>query len=340
MPASLAAFLLSLSGIGLAPPTFASEPAPEPAASFALPAESLSPGERYRVEISLSPRDPALTAEGLRREILTRGGTLQSEQGWGEGKDYSGEIRCTLPLGQGPALWSWLEGAGRITEHRMESLSTEEWSTLRRELDDARALQAVWRRRIEGASTEELPAFEEEVNRLGLVIQEKAAALAALPGPGQTSLVVTLSPAVDESPKTRVHPGFHGSAWVMGEPGGVDTRLGLGLTVAFSRAFSVEVDISPPALGDPSLMLSLGGATYSAHLGNGERRFLNPFLGLRGGWGQVATLNRFLLQGEAGLELLHVHEVILDAWARPSLSFGKDGVSTGVQAGGALTLPF
>ena len=111
------------------------------------------------------------------------------------------------------------------------------------------------------------------------------------------------------------------------------------------RDGSLEVSYAPSAglfrAQDAPWMLQItgGGAMYSDYLGSGERTFLNPFIG-----GQLGYAYRgqswFVLQAELGLELLHIHHVILDVYARPTGYFRKGSVGLAVETGMGLVFPF
>jgi hypothetical protein len=156
---------------------------------------------------------------------------------------------------------------------------------------------------------------------------------------------------VDYETPTGTLPNF-----LIGPVGGISlpadtTGLGLGQLVGVrvmspDRDGVFEVTYAPAnqayAEGQPEpwmVKLTAGGTFYSEFMGNGERAFLNPFIG-----GQLGYAYRgeswFVLQGEVGVELLHLGHVIWDVHARPTGAFRTGAVGLSVEAGTGLLFPF
>jgi hypothetical protein len=156
---------------------------------------------------------------------------------------------------------------------------------------------------------------------------------------------------IDYETPTGTLPNF-----LIGPVGGISlpadtTGLGLGQLVGVrvmspDRDGVFEVTYAPAnqayAEGQPEpwmVKLTAGGTFYSEFMGNGERAFLNPFIG-----GQLGYAYRgeswFVLQGEVGVELLHLGHVIWDVHARPTGAFRKGAVGLSVEAGTGLLFPF
>jgi hypothetical protein len=118
----------------------------------------------------------------------------------------------------------------------------------------------------------------------------------------------------------KAYPGARAAALVLLDPGGrVRTRFGGGLVLhTILRAMSLELDLfqkQPNADGTAShvaALATIGGAIYSDFLGYGQRRALNPYLGLRIGYGYLDD-HRFVAQGEAGVELFKAKAAMIDA---------------------------
>lgn len=70
----------------------------------------------------------------------------------------------------------------------------------------------------------------------------------------------------------------------------------------------------------------------------GRRRFLNPYLGLRLGYGYVGD-DLFVLGADVGVELYKHKWVLVDAFARTMVLLG-DGGDAAVQAGAAVVVLF
>jgi|GEM_PF-4799382 len=91
---------------------------------------------------------------------------------------------------------------------------------------------------------------------------------------------------------------------------------------------------------EPWMIQLTGGATmYSDYMGGGERTFLNPYIGGHLGYAYRGE-SWFLLQAEAGIELVHARNVIWDVYVRPTGAFRKGEVGLSVEVGTGLVVPF
>ena len=114
-------------------------------------------------------------------------------------------------------------------------------------------------------------------------------------------------------PRAKFYPGPRLSTLVLFDPGDSQrVRVGGGVAVHFRPRLSLELDIFEGADGDRrSVVASLGGALYSDFLGRGKRRFLNPYLGLRLGYGYLDG-SAFAFAGGVGVELFKSKYALLD----------------------------
>ena len=87
------------------------------------------------------------------------------------------------------------------------------------------------------------------------------------------------------------------------------------------------------------LQITGGSSMYSDFLGGGERSVFNPFIGGRLGYAYRGE-SWFVLQGEVGVEILHLNHFILDVHARPTGHFRKGAVGLSVETGAGLVFPF
>lgn len=143
--------------------------------------------------------------------------------------------------------------------------------------------------------------------------------------------------------KAKAYPGARFAMLSLVDPGTrARTRLGAGLVIhTVLRAMTLEVDVfrtEDSADGTSrslAAVATLGGATYSDFLGKGQRRTLNPYLGLRLGYGYLDT-SRFVVQGEVGVELFKATYVVIDASVRATGLIGSDTDLALVSALGAV----
>jgi hypothetical protein len=128
----------------------------------------------------------------------------------------------------------------------------------------------------------------------------------------------------------KAYPGARAVALVLFDPGTrARARYGGGLVVhTFLRAMSLELDLfqkesnADGSASHAAALVTLGGAIYSDFLGYGQRRTLNPYLGLRVGYGYLDD-PRFVAQGEAGVELWKTRNTMIDANLRMTGLIGK-----------------
>lgn len=118
------------------------------------------------------------------------------------------------------------------------------------------------------------------------------------------------------TPEAKLYPGLRAA-------GSIDWRgdrasqygLGAGLSLRFSRNFSVDFDgfqNTREPRGDLDLtLLTLGGEFYSDFLGAGRRHWFNPYLGLRGGYARIEGHDQFVIGGTLGVELFKSAPVTL-----------------------------
>jgi hypothetical protein len=92
-----------------------------------------------------------------------------------------------------------------------------------------------------------------------------------------------------------------------------------------NRFFTLDFDVFPRKDGESRAVIStLGSALYSSHLGAGRRRYLNPYLGVRLGYGYLSGQGSMVIAGELGLELYR-HRYLLVETAARAVAFVRDG---------------
>ena len=88
-----------------------------------------------------------------------------------------------------------------------------------------------------------------------------------------------------------------------------------------------------------AVIATTGGAAYSDFLGKGQREFLNTYIGGRLGYAYFVDAHKFVVQGEAGLELFKHKSMVIDANARVTGLIGSTS-DVGVVVGGGATFAF
>ena len=151
-----------------------------------------------------------------------------------------------------------------------------------------------------------------------------------------------------EEPSARFYPGLRLSyARNLGGDFGTEDFFGPGLSIRFSRYFSVDVEGLPSVTRgyggeDFDLFLAtVGGEIYSEFLGGGRRRFFNPYLGARAGYARFLTLDQVAVGGVLGLEIIKTPLFVLDLEARSYLLFSSgDQAHALVQPGVSFNVAF
>jgi hypothetical protein len=123
------------------------------------------------------------------------------------------------------------------------------------------------------------------------------------------------------------------------------SRAGGGLTLAFHRHASLELQLFPARGAEPrAALLTLHSAAYSDFFGGGRRRFLNPYIGLLAGGGSLGGRGAFTAGAELGLELYRGPRLLIDLGTRAQcfLYGGEEArpADLAVQAGLAAGIPF
>jgi hypothetical protein len=242
---------------------------------------------------------------------------------------------------------TWLKGQGEITEKALEATDVGRTlfdqqialDNLQTTLDRLRQLYAR-----EGLTTGDILEIEKEMTRIRLDIErikgekrylEDRVAYATL------DIDIARKEGAILGPKAKFYPGLRGSALILIDPEGRDrVRLGAGAVIHTVPRVTLEVDVYGEQ-GDEkrAVIATSGGAAYSDFLGRGRRRFLNPYLGMRMGYGYLDGHN-FVLAGDVGLELVKHKYVMVDANLRVVGLFGEIGADVAMVAGGGVVVAF
>ena len=97
------------------------------------------------------------------------------------------------------------------------------------------------------------------------------------------------------------------------------------MTLLIERFITFDLDVFPSQDDDTrAVIATVGGGLYSGFVGGGRRRWLNPYLGFRAGYGYLTGEHAFVVGGEVGLELFK-HKYLLVEIAGRTLAFIHDG---------------
>lgn len=147
---------------------------------------------------------------------------------------------------------------------------------------------------------------------------------------------------VDPLPSARLYAGPRLAVLSLIDPDGRPrTRVGGGASVQVHRYFTLDLDVFPQKDGESRAALgTIGSALYSSYLGGGRRRFGNPYLGFRAGYGYLSGEGCFALGGELGIELVRHRYLLVDAAVRSVAFFRKDTTDGALHGLVGVAVPF
>lgn len=322
---------------------------PAPAA-IAEPAEP-APAEAIVVEgdLGIEVEDAAKAAAALRAEVEGQGGRIVDERLVGGAAAWRAEVRVRIGPEKVAGLLAWMHGAGNVVDKRLTATDVSR-TLFDRDLAIANKraamvrLEAILERG--GATMADVLAIEQEMTRLRGEVEALEGEQRFLRDRVQwATLTVTMVRRDGEVRVARaaLYPGVRLAALSLLDPGDRKrTRFGVGLVAhTILRHYSMEVDLftaEPSGPGDATrsraVIATVGGAGYSDFLGRGKRRFGNPYVGIRAGYGYLDA-SHFVVQGEVGLELFKHKHGLVDVGTRITGLIGKDSdlaLVTGVGA--------
>jgi hypothetical protein len=157
---------------------------------------------------------------------------------------------------------------------------------------------------------------------------------------------IAVAPPVPE-PEAKLYPGLRLTELTnFGGERGTTSYLGAGLSATFSRHFALHLDgLRAIGAGSPSdgldvVLLSIGGEMFSDFLGGGKRTFMNPYLGLNGGYARFTGQNEGFAGITAGVELWKTKNVVIDAEARAFVLIGSEGAHGAIQPAVRASIAF
>jgi hypothetical protein len=145
------------------------------------------------------------------------------------------------------------------------------------------------------------------------------------------------------APKAHVYPGLRATALYLidAAAGQEKLRPGASAVLWFARQSYLELEIFPSRDDTGrAVIATAGGGGYSDFFGGGKRRYGNPFLGARIGYGWVGGHHELVAGGEIGVELLKTDHVTLETAVRGLGLFGKPGTQGALELTAGLQIPF
>lgn len=338
---------VDLSGGLFAGPSGPSGPPPAQVVESAGPKEP----EKLVIEawLAIQSDDVTKAAGAIRARVEAAGGRVISENIVGAGPAASSAaMELRVPPAQAMGVVTWLGAIGTVESRRV--LASDVSKTLFDQqiaLDNLKiTLTRLQKLAEESGPITDLLEIERELKRVRGEIEEVEGEQRWLLDRVEFATIsVTLSHEggpVELSPHARMSPGPHVAALTLLDPGmRPRSRIGGGVTVHIKRYLTFDLDVFPAKDGDSrAVIATVGTALYSSYLGNGGRRFFNPYVGMRAGYGYLSNDGGPLVAGEVGIELYKHPYLLVETAARVVAFMRETGNDAAFQTLLGFSVPF
>ena len=319
----------------------------QPAQSAAMRQEALVIEGRLELVVE----SVVATAEVIRAQVEAAGGRVTNEQLSGAAS-WRGSMVVKLPPAQTPAFLTWLEETAEVRGKSIQSTDvSRQLFDQQIALDNLELTLQRMRALLDrpNLSMQEILTIEQQLTRLrGQIESIKGQRRFLEHRVAYATLTIQLEqPRPDEPviamlrrPKAKLYPGPRLSSLVLLEPGGRErVRLGGGVQVRLLPRVPIELDVFADADGDgKAILATIGGVIFSDFLGRGRRRWLNPYLDLRAGYGKVDG-HAFAFGAGAGVELFKHKYVLVDVNTR-LIGLAGSSFDTALVSGAAVIFAF
>ena len=271
--------------------------------------------------VSLRVDEVPEVAAAIRTQVEALGGRLTNEQLSGGERSWSGRVQIKLPPDRVDEFLAWLAERGDIENKRIQG--TDVSRTLFDQqiaLDNMQLTLDRMRKLLdkEGMEMKDILAIEKEMTRLrGEIERIKGAKRFLEYRVSMATLDINLrrrDGVILGRAEAKFYPGARLSTlWLLDPDGREATRFGGGAVVHVIPRLTFELDVFKSTETESTAVIAtFGGALYSDFLGRGKRRFLNPYLGVRLGYGNLDG-SAFVFAGGGGVELFKHEYFLLDA---------------------------
>ncbi len=325
-------------GAGAAPVAVA----PSPGGAVAPNADMLKVEARITVEVD-KVADALVAARKL---VAERGGQLVSDVYSDARHERGAALTIRVAAGETSALLSALGELGRVRSQRVSADDvSREFHDSQIVLRNLELTMARYEELLKKASdVKEMLAIEAELARLRTEIDKVKGGLVFLSDRVARSIIyATLQPkpSSPESVSQDFFPGVRGAFHrdLTAKVG----AIGGGVSLRGRAPVGVEALVLSPLTGpqSPLLLVTFGGDVYSSKLGGGERRYLDPFLGLRAGVSYTRGRTEAIVPLGLGLDWLKTEAVVLSSDVRVSAMFAsKRGLAFAVTPTLGLNVAF
>lgn len=325
--------------------------APPPAQPLASPEPEQA--EKLVVEawLYLEAANVGAAVDAIRARVEAGGGRVVSENVSGSGKTASSAaMELRVPPLQAGGMTSWIATLGRMTSRRVlasdvsKTLFDQELALKNLEL----TMERLQKLAAQSGPVNDLLAIEKEMTRVrGEIETLKGEQRWLLDRVAYATITVSLTRAGDEPddelvPEARLHTGPRLAMLTLLDPGMRQrTRVGGGMSVRMQRYATFELDVFPRGDGGDSraVLATFGTALYSGYLGYGRRRYLNPYIGARVGYGYLSGSGAPVVAAELGVELFKHEYLLLDTSVR-AVAYVTNSAEAALHATLGAAVPF
>jgi len=303
-------------------------PPPPPAAQPLTPAVEQQ-AEKLVIEawIDMTTDDVSRAVDTIRSRVVASGGRMVSENVVGSGKSASSAaLEFRVPPARATEMTSWLGTLGAVTSRRVmasevsKQLFDQELALKNLEL----TMERLQKLATQSGPVADLLTIEKEMTRVrGDIERIKGEQRFLLDRVEMATITVQLTRSGDEPfeavPEARVYPGPQLALLTLLDPGMRQrTRVGGGASLRIQRYATLEANVFPRGDGGDSraVLVTFGAALYSSYLQDGHRRYLNPYIGGRAGYGYLSGVSTPVIAGELGCELFKHEYLVVDAAVR------------------------
>ena len=299
-------------------------------------------GDMLDIEATLNlVVDQVATAAAELRAIVRKHGGVLIEDVVDESSTSNGRFLIRIAAPETDALMAAVERLGQLrTRHVNARDIGKQYKDAELQLENLNVTMARFGQILAKAdAVADILSIERELTRLrGEIEQVKGNLLWMQDRVARSTIHVNLASsrlAVAQgpiAPQAKLYPGLR--APFLQDLRGDNVHQGYwggGLSFRANREFSLDLDglrrtsTGSPIKGLDVFLITIGGETFSEFLGNGTRRFMNPYLGWRLGYARFEGANEFALGGTLGIELVKTRYISVDLAVR---AFGLLGHSS------------
>ncbi len=293
--------------------------------------------------------------ERVRAMVKEVGGNITGDELNADGNNAEANFVLRIPSARVDAFLEGVNGVGRIKARQVTARDVgKEFHDSTLLLESLQKTMHRYEEILEKAKdVKEILQIEQELARIRTQIDQVKGNLTWLKDRTSRStvylrIVPTRPDDILDEPTAKLFPGLRATYMVDARGEGVrDKYVGFGLSIQFARSFTIDLDgmrktgDGGPFDGLQAFLATAGGDFYSDYLGGGRRRWLNPYLGMRLGYGRIASKNNFITAAVVGLEIYKTKTFLVDAQFRLHGFFGDpDGSHVGLQPSLGFNLAF